>query len=183
MQPTNNQRNLPKILGVILGGGLMLSGCATEDYVNTHIAMVNAHIGQVEGQVQANAGRISALEGRVATVEKGKFNYQKVAEQSVLFSTGSYKLAPEEAAKLDALLSGLKSADRSAYIEIEGFADPRGAEKKNRELGLRRAREVYNYFRDQGVALNRMMLFSHGEEHQVDTGMADNRRVVVTVVQ
>jgi hypothetical protein len=34
------------------------------------------------------------------------------------------------------------------------------------------------------VALNRMMLFSHGEEQQIANGNNDmNRRVVVTVVQ
>jgi len=73
--------------------------------------------------------------------------------------------------------------NKSAYIEVEGFADVRGDEKSNRELGLRRAREVYNYLRDKGVALNRMMLFSHGEEHQTDSGLGDNRRVVVKVVE
>ena len=106
-----------------------------------------------------------------------------MGEAVILFDTGSYTLKPEEAAKLDAALQQLKTQDRNAYIEVEGFADLRGNEKNNRELGLRRAREVYNYIRDHGVALNRMMLFSQGEEHQTDTGLADNRRVVVTVVE
>jgi peptidoglycan-associated lipoprotein len=184
---TNKQKQYALALGLV---ALTLSGCATEDYVNQHIAAVNGRIDQTDAQVQAQGGRITALEtkvteydSRIAAAEKGKFNFQKVGEQTVLFDTGSYKLKADESAKLDTMLAGLKSADRSAYLEIEGFADPRGKEKSNRELGLRRAREVYNYFRDQGVALNRMMLFSHGEEHQIDTGHADNRRVVVTVVQ
>src|SRR5580765_7835168 len=84
----------------------------------------------------ATAQDISALEARVAKLEQGKFNYQKVAEGTVLFDTGSFQLKPEEAVKLDQLLSRLKSEDRGVYLEIEGFADPRGAEKGNRELSL-----------------------------------------------
>ena len=161
---------------------LSLAGCETNNY--------DEQIATLQSQVTAHDGRLGALEGRVnehdtrlARVEKGKFNYQKAGEAVILFDTGSYQLKPEEAAKLDAAIERLKTEDRNAYIEIEGFADLRGGEKSNRELGLRRAREVYNYIRDRGVALNRMMLFSQGEEHQTETGLAENRRVVVTVVQ
>ncbi len=188
--PIMQNIHTPKLLAAALASSVMLSGCATEDYVNQHIAAVNARIDQTDAAVQAQGGRIGALEAkvteqdaRITAAQNGKFNYEKVAEQTLMFDTGSYKLKPEESAKLDAMISGLKSANRGAYIEVEGFADPRGAEKKNRELGLRRAREVYNYIRDQGVALNRMMLFSHGEEQQVGDSHEDNRRVVVTVVQ
>jgi outer membrane protein OmpA-like peptidoglycan-associated protein len=133
---------------------------------------------------QAIAQDYSALDARVTRIENGKFNYSKVAEGTVLFDTGSFALKPEEAAKLDALVGKLKSENRGVYLEIEGFADPRGGTRENRELSLRRARSVYNHLRDQGVALNRMMLFNQGEEHQLaSTGLAENRRVVVTVVQ
>jgi peptidoglycan-associated lipoprotein len=184
---TNKQKKYTLAIGL---AALTLSGCATEDYVNQHIAAVNGRIDQADAQVQAQGGRLSAVEakvtehdGRIAAVEKGKFNYQKVSEETVLFDTGSYKLKPEETAKLDTMISGLKSADRGVYIEIEGFADPRGAERKNRMLSVQRARSVYDYLRDQGVALNRMMLFNQGEEHQVGSSNSENRRVVVTVVQ
>ncbi len=177
-------------LGGIALAGLLLSGCATEDYVNQRVATVQSAVDALASQVQGHSGQIAALEGKVgqydarlAQVEKGKFNYQKVGETALLFDTGKYTLKPDEAAKLDAVVDGLKSADRNAYIEVEGFADPRGGAKENRELGLRRAREVYNYIRDKGVALNRMMLFSQGEESQVGASHDENRRVVVTVLQ
>lgn len=174
-------------LAAIALSAVALSGCATEDYVNERVATVQA---AVDALAQQHGGRLSALEAkdadqdaRIAKAEAGKFNYQKVAEQTVLFDTNSYRLKPDEAAKLDSMIASLKQADKGVYVEIEGFADPRGGERRNRELGLRRAREVYNYFRDHGVALNRMMLFSHGEESQVGAGHEENRRVVVTVVQ
>ena len=161
---------------------LGLAGCETTNY-DEPIAALQSAVAAHDARLGALEGKVNEHEARLAKVEKGKFNYQKVGEAVILFDTGSYTLKPEEAAKLDAALERLKAEDRNAYIEVEGFADLRGSEKSNRELGLRRAREVYNYIRDRGVALNRVMLFSQGEEHPVDTGLADNRRVVVTVVQ
>jgi peptidoglycan-associated lipoprotein len=183
---TNTKKQVA--FAAIAVAAVALSGCATEDYVNERIATVQSSMDALAGQMNGRLGAVEAKtgehDGRLAAVEKGKFNYQKVGEAALLFDTGSYRLKADEAAKLDAALATLKSADKSAYIEIEGFADPRGGSKSNRELGLRRAREVYNYLRDQGVALNRMMLFSHGEEHQVADASNDmNRRVVVSVVQ
>lgn len=169
-------------IGVIALASLGLGGCETNNY-DEQIASLQSQVTAHDGRLGALEGKVNEHEARLAKVERGKFNYQKVGEAVILFDTGKYTLKPEEAAKLDAAIERLKTEDRNAYIEIEGFADLRGGEKANRELGLRRAREVYNYIRDRGVALNRMMLFSQGEEHQTDTGLAENRRVVVTVVQ
>ena len=177
-------------VGAVMVASLGLGGCATTDYVDEKVAAVQIQVTAHDGRINALESKTGALEGRVAQQEaglaklaNGKFNYQKVAEETVLFDTGSYALKPEEAAKLDAIITRLKSEDRGVYIEIEGFADPRGGKRENRELSLRRARTVMNHFRDQGVALNRMMLFNQGEEHQLPTTQAENRRVVVTIVQ
>ena len=169
-------------IGMVALTALCLGGCETTNY-DEQIASIQSTLTAHDGRIGALETKVGEHEARLAKVERGKFNYQKVGEAVILFDTGSYTLKPEEAAKLDAAIERLKTEDRNAYIEVEGFADLRGNEKSNRELGLRRAREVYNYIRDRGVALNRMMLFSQGEEHQVDTGLPENRRVVVTVVQ
>ncbi len=177
---TNYSRRIA--IGMAALTSLCLGGCETTNY-DEQIATINSTLAAHDGRIGALESKVGEHEARLAKVEKGKFNYQKVGEAVILFDTGSYALKPEESAKLDAAIERLKTEDRNAYIEVEGFADLRGSEKANRELGLRRAREVYNYIRDRGVALNRMMLFSQGEEHPVDTGLADNRGVVVTVVQ
>jgi len=78
-------------MSALIGAGLSLSGCATEEYVNKHIAAVNqridgveAHLTQVEGVAnqanqtpQAAAGsaqqanqRLDALTGRVDAIEQ-----------------------------------------------------------------------------------------------------------------
>jgi outer membrane protein OmpA-like peptidoglycan-associated protein len=171
-------------LGAAPLAALSLGGCATTDYVNEKVASVQTQVTAHDHRIGALEGKVNQHEADLAKLANGKFNYQKVAEETVLFDTGSYQLKQEEVAKLDELVSRLKTEDKGVFIEIEGYADPRGGTKENRELSLHRARSVYDHLRDQGVALNRMMLFNQGEEHQLpDTGHTENRRVVVTVVQ
>ena len=116
-------------IGMVALTSLCLGGCETTNY--------DEQIATIQGQISAHDGRIGALEtkvndheARLARAEKGKFNYQKVGEAVILFDTGSYTLKPEEAAKLDAAIERLKTEDRNAYIEVEGFADLRGSEKR-----------------------------------------------------
>jgi outer membrane protein OmpA-like peptidoglycan-associated protein len=120
---------------------LCLGGCETTNY-DEQIATINSTLSAHDGRIGALEGKVGEHEARLAKVEKGKFNYQKVGEAVILFDTGSYALKPEES-KLDAAIERLKTEDRNAYIEVEGFADLRQREA-NRELGLRRAREVCN---------------------------------------
>lgn len=75
---------MPVIAAALVGAGLSLSGCATEDYVDKHIATVNqridgleARVGQVEGIAQQAAGsaqqanqRLDQLTTRVDSVEQ-----------------------------------------------------------------------------------------------------------------
>jgi len=72
------------IAAASIAGGLSLSGCATEDYVDKHIAVVNdrvtaleGRVGQVEGTAQSAAAaaqsanqRIDALTARVDSIEQ-----------------------------------------------------------------------------------------------------------------
>lgn len=72
------------IAGLTIVGGLSLGGCATEDYVDEHIATVNdrvsaleSRVQQVDGTAQSAAGaaqtanqRLDALTGRVDSIEQ-----------------------------------------------------------------------------------------------------------------
>src|SRR5829696_8372260 len=67
--------------GLVIIGGLSLSACATEDYVNKHIAVVNDRIGALETRVntvdqtaqQANATAQSAA-GAAQQANSGSTN-------------------------------------------------------------------------------------------------------------
>lgn len=56
MKPTIISRG-PKLLAAVAATSVFLSGCATEDYVNKHIAAVNARIDQTDAHVAAVEGK------------------------------------------------------------------------------------------------------------------------------
>jgi outer membrane protein OmpA-like peptidoglycan-associated protein len=178
--------------------GLGLSGCATTDYVdmkvgevqaqvtsladstNAKLAAHDAAIAKLNGDIQATAARTEEL------AKSGKFVYNKVADATITFKLGSWQLSDEAKAQIDDIAGKLKSANANAYLEIEGFADATGAETRNRRLGLQRSYAVLDAFRDHGIALNRMNIFSYGEDNPAVASKgaaAENRRVVITVVQ
>ena len=165
--------------------GLALSACATEEYVDTHIAAVNAKIDGVNAKADANSGKIDALGARVDGVDKtaqdalqranaaaqlastkadAKFLYTDTSQGvSVQFATAKTSLSPEAEATLMGFADKLKSANKDVYIEIVGHADPRGSARSNQALSRERAARVYRFLADQGVPLSRMDVAAWGE--------------------
>ncbi len=71
-------------------------------------------------------------------------------------------------------------------VTVEGHADERGTREYNLALGERRATAVKNYLTALGVAPDRLLTISYGEERPVDPGRdetayAQNRRVVTVI--
>lgn len=66
MRQATFQPRIALIAAGLLAGGFGLSGCATEDYVDEHIAAVNARIDQTDARVSAVEGHVSQVE-QVAT--------------------------------------------------------------------------------------------------------------------
>ena len=191
--------------GVFILATLSLGACATEEYVDKQIAGVqsqlmehagrigtveqqnsaqDARLAKLDGQVAANSGQIAA----VAKTAAGKFNYQSSSMETVSFATAKWDLGDAEKMKLNDLASRLKGEDKNVFLEIAGYADPRGAKLYNYKLAAKRAIVVYDYLRDQGVSLNRMDLASHGEnapigEISTPEDLARNRVVVINIVQ
>jgi len=178
--------------------GLGLSGCATTDYVDTKVGEVQAQVtalaDSTNAKLSAHDAAIAKLNGDVAAnaarteelAKSGKFVYSKVADATINFAVGSWQLSTEAQAQIDDIAGKLKAANANAYLEIEGFADSTGSETRNRRLGVQRAYSVLNAFRAHGIALNRMNIFSYGEDNPATPAKgsaAENRRVVVTVVQ
>jgi outer membrane protein OmpA-like peptidoglycan-associated protein len=176
---------------MLLGGAALLSGCATEKYVDEKVAAVQA-------QVNAQQQQIATLESRTAAVEKaardameranaaarGKFNYSVVATLDLgPFRVGSSKLGDELKPQLSQLASQLKSANRGVFVEIQGYTDETGSAASNYKLGWNRAEAVRRFLGQQGVAANRMASISYGEDNQKPGSRAENRRVIVLVLE
>jgi outer membrane protein OmpA-like peptidoglycan-associated protein len=183
-------------------GALLLSGCATEDYVDEQIAMVNQHItdldGRLSGQLQQTNARLDGVDrtsqdalqradaaGKLAA---GKLVYTVLSEEdAVQFDTNKWKLSAEAQATLTAFAEKLKSENKNVYIEIIGHGDPRGSVYNNRILGEKRALEVRRFLTAQGIPLTHMETVSWGEEKPTQEGAtadanAANRRVTLRVL-
>jgi peptidoglycan-associated lipoprotein len=191
---------------LLIFAGLAMSGCATEDYVNQHVATVQDQVTTVQGQVTALQGQAQDTSAKVQQLDQttqqalmraeaagklaeGKFVYSMVmSDDSAHFPVSSAQLSGDEISRLDDLATKLKSDNRNVYLEIQGYTDATGPAQLNLRLGAERAEAVRRYLSKDGVALNRMSTISYGEDDPVApntnrAGRAENRRVVVVVLQ
>jgi outer membrane protein OmpA-like peptidoglycan-associated protein len=178
--------------------GLSLGGCATEDYVDKHVATVDAKTQATQSQVDQHQAHLAQLDqttqdalSRATAAGKlaeGKFLYSMVlSDDSVKFTPDSSKLSPEAEQRLQDFVEKLKSDNRNVYLEIQGHTDSAGANSLNERLGEERADAVRLFMNQHGVALNRMNTISYGEKDPVASnktrvGRAQNRRVVLIVM-
>ena len=185
-------------VAAIAVGALSLGGCATEDYVNKHVAVVDSKEAATQSQVdsqQAQLGQLDqtsreALERAKAAgkLAEGKFLYSMVlSDDSVKFPVDGSKLSPEAQQRLMDFTEKLKTDNRNVYVEIQGHTDATGPAAVNEKLGEERAEAVRLFMNQQGVALNRMSTISYGDkapvaDNKTRAGRAQNRRVVVIVL-
>jgi peptidoglycan-associated lipoprotein len=183
---------------------LLLSGCATESYVDEQVAAVNGRVealggrvGGIESGLQQTNARIDGVDrnaqaamqeaSAAGKLAQGKLVYTVLSEQdAVTFDTNKWKLSQEAEATLSAFAERLKAENKNVYVEIVGHGDPRGSVYNNRVLGEKRALEVRRYLTAQGIPLVHMETVSWGEERQKDDGGVTNdpaeRRVVLRVL-
>jgi len=179
-------------------GVLWLGGCATEDYVNKHVATVQSQVSDVQAHVQQQDSQLAQLDQatrdamtraeQAGKLAEGKFLYEAVlSDDSVKFPVNGAQLSPEAQTRLNELVQKLKSDNKNVYLEIQGHTDSTGTDAWNRQLGEQRAEAVRLYMNQQGVPLNRMATISYGDSAPVAPnttreGRAQNRRVVVIVM-
>jgi outer membrane protein OmpA-like peptidoglycan-associated protein len=101
------------------------------------------------------------------------------------FATGSAAL-PSDAQATVTALGQILAAYPNAVVRVEGYADARGSEQSNAELGAQRAEAVARALIAQGLAANRVTAATGGETNPVETnataqGQAENRRTDLVV--
>lgn len=197
------------VLFAAAASGLLLSGCATHQYVDEQIAAVNSSLQQLSGSTDSRfqqlGARVDSVNGTAqqalqranaagetaAAAQKlaeGKLVYAVVSESdSVSFNTNQWSLSKDAQATLTAFADRLKSENKNVFVEIVGHGDPRGSVYANRVLGEKRALEVRRFLTDQGIPLNKMATVSWGEERSTATGtsaaaLAADRRVTLRVL-
>jgi len=186
------------ITGLMLTSVLSLGACATQKYVDEHVAPVQAQVSGVQSHQQAQDQQLAQLDqttrdamSRAEAANKlaeGKFLYQMVlSDDSVKFPVDGTKLSSEAETRLMDFVSKLKSDNKNVYLEIQGHTDSTGPKTLNVRLGEERAEAVRLFMNQQGVPLNRMATISYGPDAPVAPnntreGRAQNRRVVLIVM-
>lgn len=119
---------------------------------------------------------------RGAEVDKrGCVVIEKVVLKGVNFATGSATLKPGASETLKSVAAAMKSTP-GLKVEVDGYTDSVGDEKKNQGLSERRAKAVKDFLVKEGVEADRLSTKGYGEENPVDSndtaeGRANNRRV------
>ena len=185
----------------LMAGALSLGACATEKYVNQHVAVVDQKAQATQGQVDQQGQALQQHDARLAQLDQatkdamqradaankaaaGKFAYSPVlTDDSIKFNNQSAKLTAEAQTRLMDLVNKLKSDNKNVYVEIQGHTDSR----EPMTVGKARAEAVLRFMNQQGVALNRMAAIDYGKEQPVadnksKAGRAQNRCVVLVVL-
>ena len=123
--------------------------------------------------------------GNISNVPLGTAFQQNV--KTIYFDYDKSDIRPDQVSILQGNASWLKS-NQNARFTIEGHCDERGSEEYNLALGDRRANAVKEFLVAQGVAANRIMTVSYGEERPVcrettEECYAMNRRAAFTLNQ
>ncbi len=144
-----------------------------------------AQLAEHHAKIAENKAAIDAAVTRFGQLD----DYYIFDELTVYFGNGQVKVDPKYNSQLTALTEKAKAIE-GYMIEVKGFASATGSTAMNQKLSEDRANAVTNILIQQGrVPLTRMLApGAMGESEQVGNaqtteGQAENRRVVVRVLQ
>lgn len=143
-------------------------------------APVAADAGTVAATNGATVGQLGPyLAGAEATPRTFTFD-------NLNFDTSASAIRPADRGTIDEV-AGLLGQYPASRIRIVGYADARGSDPANTQLGTARAEAVKAALVDKGVAADRVETDSGGEGDPLDTnasaaGQAQNRRTELVVL-
>jgi outer membrane protein OmpA-like peptidoglycan-associated protein len=119
----------------------------------------------------------------LSRIEIGK----SVVLKNIFFETDKYNLQDKSRIELDKVNKLLKN-NPGIRIEISGHTDNVGTSGYNLELSRNRAKAVYDYLIESGIAANQLQFKGYGESSPIATneseqGRAENRRTEMKVVE
>ncbi len=126
------------MVGAALATAFAVTGCATEKYVNTHVAAVDTKIDTAQSEADAQKLKIAEHDQMLASMDRttreayqraeaagklaeGKFLYNvTLQDDGYKFKTNKYALTDDEKSKLTELAGKLKQDDKNVYLEDPG---------------------------------------------------------------
>lgn len=108
-------------------------------------------------------------------------------DAAVTFEFDSAALRPDAVAELNEAAALLALHDEISRVEVAGHTCDLGSAAYNQGLSERRARAVYDYLVEQGIASDRMVVRGYGESapkvpNTSDANRQQNRRVEIRVL-
>lgn len=196
---------------ILASSALLLSACATKEFVKETVAPVQTSVDGLGTRVQAHDEGLKALDGRLQGSEAriqalqqeaaaraqaannlpappGLLMSTVLTDDKIRFNSGRAELAPQAGQELDQLVARLKADNQPVFIEIQGHTDATGSSAMNQQLGLKRAEAVRMYLSRAGLPLARMATISYGEsaplaDNSSREGRSTNRRVQLIVMR
>jgi len=132
------------------------------------------------------SNRADHVNKRVDTIVENIDAYTLLKTVAVNFAVSRDTLDDAAIGSLNALAADLQGK-KGYVLDIQGYTDATGSDKRNIALSDRRARAVYQYLAEHGIPLFRMNLLGFGEGQPVADngtveGRAENRRVEVRLM-
>lgn len=196
---------------IVASSVLLLSACATKDFVKETVAPVQTSVDGLGTRVQAHDDGLKAMDGRmqgsetrIQALEKdavaraqaianlpkppGLLMSTLLTDDKIKFSSGRAQLTGPAGQELDQLVAKLKADNQPVFVEIQGHTDATGSDTGNHELGLKRAEAVRLHLSRAGLPLARMSTISYGEsaplaDNNTREGRSMNRRVHLIVMR
>ena len=108
-----------------------------------------------------------------------------VVLKNIFFDTDAYSLKEESEVELNTLFEFMQN-NKDLSIEIEGHTDNIGSQEHNLKLSENRAKEVFTFLVNKGIASNRMSYKGFGDENPIasndtEEGRAENRRTAFRI--
>lgn len=152
---------------------------------NVALQQQQAQLTEHQAKIAANKAAVDAAIARFGQLD----DYYIFDEVTVNFANGKTNVDPKYNAPLLALTDKAKTID-GYMIEVKGYASSVGSVALNQQLSEDRCDAVTNILLQQGhIPLTKMLApGAMGEAHQIgddktEKGQAENRRVVVRVLQ
>ena len=152
---------------------------------NEALQQQQAQLTEHQAKIAANKAAVDAAIARFGQLD----DYYIFDEVTVNFANGKTNVDPKYNAPLLALTDKAKTID-GYMIEVKGYASSVGSVALNQQLSEDRSDAVTNILLQQGhIPLTKMLApGAMGEAHQIgddktEKGQAENRRVVVRVLQ
>lgn len=144
-----------------------------------------AELAAEQAKIEADKAAIAATNKRFS--ELGEYNV--IAEVTVLFANGKIVIEPQYRPQLLQLAQKAKTVD-GYVIQVKGFASAVGSAALNQKLSTERANNVTEFLEQQGhIPLTHMLspgamrTSKQVAAHNTSERQADNRRVVVRILQ